>query len=199
MEDDVDAFTPGRTVDIDLGTAEVITIDLDNLDPNPDDVLDLLKDGQCRDWVWTKLAGEYWRKGYLDGAERIAQTAIECMWSSTSSIISLLRSHPAFQANGSTASLPPIYCLMANINIARSRAAPKHILTDARTWNRAPYMPQLIFHAGQDVMNQERSKDVYYREAAQLLNAAERVGRDTGESVNETLAFLTRGLSSSSH
>ncbi|EKM80576.1 hypothetical protein AGABI1DRAFT_126637 [Agaricus bisporus var. burnettii JB137-S8] len=161
MEDDVDAFTPGRTVDIDLGTAEVITIDLDNLDPNPDDVLDLLKDGQCRDWVWTKLAGEYWRKGYLDGAERIAQTAIE-----------------SFQANGSTASLPPIYCLMANINIARSRAAPKHMLTDAR----------------QDVMNQERSKDVYYREAAQLLNAAERVGRDTGESVNETLAFLTRGI-----
>lgn len=78
--DDVDTFTPGRTVDIDLGTAEVITIDLDNLDPNPDDVLDLLKDGQCKDWVWTKLAGEYWRKGYLDGAERIALTAIECAY-----------------------------------------------------------------------------------------------------------------------
>ena len=60
--DEVDTFTSGRTVDIDLGTAEVITIDLDNLDPNPDDVLDLLKDGQCKDWVWTKLAGEYWRK-----------------------------------------------------------------------------------------------------------------------------------------
>lgn len=42
-------------------------------------------------------------------------------------------------------------------------------------------------------MNQEHSKEDYYREAAQLLNAAERVGRDTGESVNETLAFLTRG------
>lgn len=77
--DDADTFSPGRTVDIDLGTAEVITIDLDNLDPNPDDVLDLLKDGQCKDWVWTKLAGEYWRKGYLDGAERIALAAVECM------------------------------------------------------------------------------------------------------------------------
>jgi len=76
--DEVDTFTSGRTVDIDLGTAEVITIDLDNLDPNPDDVLDLLKDGQCKDWVWSKLAGEYWRKGYLEGAERIALTAIEC-------------------------------------------------------------------------------------------------------------------------
>ena len=76
--DEVNTFTPGRTVDIDLGTAEVITIDLDNLDPNPDDVLDLLKDGQCKDWVWTKLAGEYWRKGYLEGAERIALTAVDC-------------------------------------------------------------------------------------------------------------------------
>jgi len=76
--DEVDTFTSGRTVDIDLGTAEVITIDLDNLDPNPDDVLDLLKDGQCKDWVWTKLAGEYWRKGYLEGAERIALTAVDC-------------------------------------------------------------------------------------------------------------------------
>lgn len=42
-------------------------------------------------------------------------------------------------------------------------------------------------------MKEEHSKEDYYREAAQLLNAAERVGRDTGENVNETLAFLTRG------
>jgi RNA polymerase-associated protein CTR9 len=69
---------PGRSVDIELGTAEVITIDLDNLDPNPEDVLDLLKDGQCKIWVWTKLAGEYWRRGYLEAAEKIAHAAIEC-------------------------------------------------------------------------------------------------------------------------
>ncbi|KAF9449178.1 RNA polymerase II-associated protein [Macrolepiota fuliginosa MF-IS2] len=159
--DDVDTFSTGRTVDIDLGTAEVITIDLDHLDPNPDDVLDLLKDGQCKDWAWTKLAGEYWRKGYLDGAERIALAAVD-----------------SFHANGSNASLPPIYCLLANIIIARSRTAPKHILSDAR----------------QDLMNEERPKEDYYREAAQLFNAAERWGRDSGEPVNETLAFLTRGI-----
>ena len=68
----------GRSVDIELGGQEVITIDLDNLDPNPEDVLDLLKDGQCRIWVWTKLAGEYWRRGYLEAAERIALAAIDC-------------------------------------------------------------------------------------------------------------------------
>jgi hypothetical protein len=74
---DEPAFS-GRSVDIELGGQEVITIDLDNLDPNPEDVLDLLKDGQCRIWVWTKLAGEYWRRGYLEAAERIALAAIEC-------------------------------------------------------------------------------------------------------------------------
>ena len=67
-----------RSIDIELGGQEVITIDLDNLDPNPDDVLDLLKEGQCKVAVWTKLAGEYWRRGYLSAAERIAHSAIEC-------------------------------------------------------------------------------------------------------------------------
>lgn len=70
-----------RSIDIELGGQEVITIDLDNLDPNPEDVLDLLKDGQCKIWVWTKLAGEYWRKGFFDAAERIAHTAVECTFS----------------------------------------------------------------------------------------------------------------------
>jgi len=76
MDDDV---APGRSIDIELGGQEVITIDLDNLDPNPEDVLELLKEGQCRIWVWTKLAGEYWRRGLLEAAERIALAAVECM------------------------------------------------------------------------------------------------------------------------
>lgn len=75
-----DVAPSGRSVDIELGGQEVITIDLDNLDPNPDDVLDLLKDGQCKIWVWTKLAGEYWRRGYLAAAERIALSAVDCSY-----------------------------------------------------------------------------------------------------------------------
>ena len=74
----MDDVSQGRSIDIELGGQEVITIDLGNLDPNPEDVLDLLKDGQCKIWVWTRLAGEYWRRGYLDAAERIALTAVEC-------------------------------------------------------------------------------------------------------------------------
>lgn len=74
----MDEVSTSRSVDIELGGQEVITVDLDNLDPNPTDVLDLLKEGNCKIWVWTKLAGEYWRRGYLDAAERIATTAVEC-------------------------------------------------------------------------------------------------------------------------
>lgn len=68
----------GRSIDIELGSHEVITIELDSLDPNPDDLLELLREGQCKVWIWTRLASEYWRRGYVDQAERIARTAIEC-------------------------------------------------------------------------------------------------------------------------
>jgi len=40
-------------------------------------------------------------------------------------------------------------------------------------------------------MTEQHPKEDYYREAAQLLNAA---ARDSAERTNETLAFLTRGL-----
>ena len=123
----------GRSVDIELGGQEVITIDLDNLDPNPDDVLDLLKDGQCKVWVWTKLAGEYWRRGYLEAAEKIARSAVECKQDRIFiSTILNINTLPAFQSNDSSSSLPPIYSLLANIQIANARRAPKLKLSDAR-------------------------------------------------------------------
>ncbi|KZT10920.1 RNA polymerase II-associated protein [Laetiporus sulphureus 93-53] len=105
----------GRSIDIELGSHEVITIELDSLDPNPDDLLDVLREGQCKSWIWTRLAAEYWRRGYLDAAEKIAQTAITSL-----------------NANGAGSTLPPIYVLLANIRIARASTAPKLILQDAR-------------------------------------------------------------------
>ncbi|TFK74286.1 RNA polymerase II-associated protein [Pluteus cervinus] len=110
-----DTSVPGRSVDIELGGQEVIAIDLDNLDPNPEDVLDLLKEGRCKVWVWTKLAGEYWRRGYLDAAEKIAFAAIE-----------------SFTVNGSPGVLSPIYSLLANIQFTHARTAPKLVWPDAR-------------------------------------------------------------------
>lgn len=43
-------------------------------------------------------------------------------------------------------------------------------------------------------MTDEKSKEDYYREAAQFLNTGERVGAESGEGVSGTLAFLTRGM-----
>ncbi|KAH7907720.1 hypothetical protein BJ138DRAFT_1116454 [Hygrophoropsis aurantiaca] len=154
-----DVLPSSRSIDIELGGQEVITIDLDNLDPNPDDVLDLLKEGQCRVSVWTKLAGEYWRRGYLQAAERIAQAAIESL-----------------HANGATASSPPVYALLANIQLAHAQKAPKVVLSDAR----------------EDKLAGERAKEDYYKEAAAFLNSGERAAEGVG--VGGTLGFLTRGI-----
>lgn len=70
----------GRTIDIELGGQEVITVELDTLDEQPDDVIEVLKEGQCKVWIWTRLASEYWRRGHLDAAEKIAKAAIESAW-----------------------------------------------------------------------------------------------------------------------
>ncbi|KAK7056429.1 protein required for normal CLN1 and CLN2 G1 cyclin expression [Paramarasmius palmivorus] len=113
MEEDFG--TPGRTIDIELGGQEVITIDLDNLDPDPQDVLDLLRDGQCSVWVWTKLASEYWRRGYLDAAKRIGDAAIE-----------------SFGVQDRDEYLQPLLLLRANLQIALARTAPKLLLSNAR-------------------------------------------------------------------
>ncbi|KAF7357881.1 Tetratricopeptide repeat protein 1 [Mycena venus] len=106
----------GRTIDIELGGQEVITIDLDVLDP-VDEVLDLLSDPQCKAkaWVWTVVATEFWRRGSLEAAEKVATTAVR-----------------VFKDNFNTAALGPIYSLLANIKIAHASKAPKVILPDAR-------------------------------------------------------------------
>lgn len=69
---------PGRSIDIELSGQEIISVDLDALDPRPDDLLDVLKESKSQVWIWTRLAGEYWRQGYLEAAEQLALGAIEC-------------------------------------------------------------------------------------------------------------------------
>ncbi|THH01100.1 hypothetical protein EW026_g1546 [Hermanssonia centrifuga] len=152
---------PGRSIDIELSGQEIITVDLENLDASPDDLLDLLKESQSQVWVWTKLATEYWRRGYLDAAEKLAQGAVEF-----------------FRSNGSTSSLPPIYSLLANIQLAHARKAPKIIWKDAR----------------QDDMRKEKIREDFYRESAQYLNRGEKAATDAGEGVGSTLGFLTRAI-----
>ncbi|KAJ7582968.1 RNA polymerase II-associated protein [Mycena floridula] len=142
----------GRSIDIEVGSQEIITIDLDNLDPNPDDVVELLKDGQCKPVVWTKLAAEYWRRGYLDAAEKIATTCRD---------------------ENISAPLGPIYILLANIQMARGRQAPKLVLTTAQ----------------EDVLKEQRTKDEFHKAAAGFLNSASQHALQ-----DDTVSFLTRGI-----
>jgi RNA polymerase-associated protein CTR9 len=80
MERSPSPTTISRPFDIELSGQEVITVDLDNLDSDPSDLLDVLRESQCTSssvWVWTKLAGEYWRHGKIDAAERIGRAGVE--------------------------------------------------------------------------------------------------------------------------
>jgi hypothetical protein len=82
------AMAETRPFDIPLGDSEVITIDLNNLDEDPTDLLTALEEAHCPVWVWTKLAAEHWRAARagrdedriraLDTAERIGNKAKEC-------------------------------------------------------------------------------------------------------------------------
>ncbi|TFK85810.1 RNA polymerase II-associated protein [Polyporus arcularius HHB13444] len=114
MSDTASPPPPGRTIDIELGGQEVITVELDSLDEQPDDLIDLLREGQCRVGIWLRLAAEYWRRGLLDAADKIAQAA-----------------KTSLEASGNTASLIPVYTFMANLQIARAAKAPKLILPHA--------------------------------------------------------------------
>jgi RNA polymerase-associated protein CTR9 len=110
-----------------------------------------------------------------------------------------------FQAAGSKGSLPPVYSLLANIQLARARKAPKLVLQDP---GEPPCMmitmrsrsSSVVVH---DDLRQERHQADYHRAATQYMNDAERaVGQAAAESSADedrnnavgTLTFLTRGI-----
>jgi len=67
-----------RSLEIEVGDQEVITIDLDSLDQSTDDVIAVLQDAGCKVSIWTQLASEYWRRGWLESAQKITNAAVEC-------------------------------------------------------------------------------------------------------------------------
>ncbi|KIM30492.1 hypothetical protein M408DRAFT_15487 [Serendipita vermifera MAFF 305830] len=97
-----------RSLEIEVGDQEVITIDLDSLDQSTEDVIAVLQDAQCRVSIWTQLASEYWRRGWLESAQKITHAAVEF-----------------FKQRHDRHSLAPVYLLLANVQIDSSRAAPK--------------------------------------------------------------------------
>jgi RNA polymerase-associated protein CTR9 len=48
-------------------------------------------------------------------------------------------------------------------------------------------------NSGQDILTGEKSKEGYYKDSAQFLNAGEKAAYEGGERSGGTLAFLTRG------
>ena len=56
-------LAPGRSIDLELGGQEVVTVEIDELDPKADDIIDVLKEGQAKVAYWTRLAGEYLQNG----------------------------------------------------------------------------------------------------------------------------------------
>ncbi|KAG9042943.1 hypothetical protein FS842_001965, partial [Serendipita sp. 407] len=121
MADDSDGMEMGtpppisRSLEIALGDQEVVTIDLDSLDQSTDDVIAVLQDARCRVLIWTQLASEYWRRGWLESAQKITNAAVEF-----------------FKLERDRESLAPVYLLLANIQIDSSRAAPKMKLESAQ-------------------------------------------------------------------
>jgi RNA polymerase-associated protein CTR9 len=135
---------PGRSIDIELGGQEVINIELDTLDSNADDVLEVLKEGQPKVAYWTRLAGEYMRRGHLDAAEKIALSAIESTVETFVSSIGSPEPGIGFQSSGSTSSLPSIYSILASIQLAKARKAPKLKLHNARRLRFRPIPGDLL-------------------------------------------------------
>ena len=66
---------PGsRELAINLNTSEIIMVDLDMLEENPDELLNVLMEGQSSVYVWTQLANEYIFRQLLESAEKVLRT-----------------------------------------------------------------------------------------------------------------------------
>ncbi|KIP06107.1 hypothetical protein PHLGIDRAFT_107356 [Phlebiopsis gigantea 11061_1 CR5-6] len=163
---------PGRSLDIELSGQEIITVDLDNLDANPEDLLDVLRESQSKGAVWAKLASEYWRKGNLDAAEKLAAGGIE-----------------SFSTNAVTkGAVPPLASILANIQVERARKAPKLVLQDARQdkqteRTQAEYIKDATSHV--------YTVDRYTSECVTMS----KLGQDVADlKYLEMVTFLTRGI-----
>ena len=83
MDDDEYGSPPliaGRSIDIEINQQEVISVDLDALDSNPEELLELLLDARAKVSIWSKFILEYWRRGWLDAAESVCERGIECAY-----------------------------------------------------------------------------------------------------------------------
>ncbi|TFY82402.1 hypothetical protein EWM64_g1614 [Hericium alpestre] len=153
---------PGGVVDIELGGQEIICIELDNLDSNPNDIIEVLREGPPKAEYWTRLAWEYFRRGNLHAAKAISEAAIQY-----------------FSASFAAHKLLPVYSLLANIQLAQSRVAPKIQLSNAR----------------QDILTGEKLRDTHMQEATQSLNNCDKIVQEGGLAPTSIQrVYLTRAI-----
>jgi hypothetical protein len=192
-----------RPFDIPLGDSEVITVDLSDLDPDPSDLLAALEDARCPVWVWTKLAGEYWRTGALDVAEKIGRTARECTCVSFGSVIlEVRRLIGSGRVQCSRARARRQVCRPCTHCCRTSRSQGRDVRRKSSWTSRVG----ILFRSSHtlrvltdvrielDDLRSEKSKEFYHDEATQLLNQGDRATMDAGQAANSLLSFLTRGM-----
>ena len=130
---------PGsRELAINLNTSEIIMVDLDMLEENPDELLNVLMEGQSSVYVWTQLANEYIFRDLLESAEKVLRTGERRGYSTFGvlDVIGVLLTSSflrvEFTETSRQGELSPLYLLLANIQMIRARRAPKLILENAR-------------------------------------------------------------------
>ena len=122
-----------RSIDVELSGQEIVALDLDTLDPDPQDYIDLLLEAKRNATVsmWARLACEYWKNGLLDSAEKVlaaAQPRTSSACSARHRETSLTFGIAIELSTEANALIAPI---MSNIQLARSRKAPKLVLERA--------------------------------------------------------------------
>ena len=76
------APAPNRSIDVELSGQEIVAIDLDTLDADPQDYIDLLLEakGNATVSMWTRLACEYCKIGLYESAEKVLESAVSRTW-----------------------------------------------------------------------------------------------------------------------
>ncbi|EJD02630.1 TPR-like protein [Fomitiporia mediterranea MF3/22] len=149
---------PNRSIDVELSGQEIVAIDLDTLDPDPQDYIDLLLEAKSNATVsmWTRLACEYCKMGLYESAEKCLEAVVN-------------------EGGYPKSALTPADQLLANIQLARARKAPKIILENAR----------------QDNLTKEHPKEFYHNKAARQLNLGQ---IDFSDSKYRFNTILIRGI-----
>ncbi|KIY52457.1 RNA polymerase II-associated protein [Fistulina hepatica ATCC 64428] len=147
----------GKCFEIGLVGGQILSIDPEHLDPEPSAYIDVLREGRAKVSAWTELAGAYWRHGQLDDAQKIAETAVE-----------------EFDQMSQHDALGPVFNLLANLELAHARNAPKIVLADAR----------------QDVLTNSKKKEDHYHHATQYLNMSDAISAGDSQTDN----MLTRAI-----